>query len=329
MRVLVTGGSGFIGAYVLRELRAAGHTVSSYSRGAPRIAGVEFIRGDILEAGRLREACRGHDAIIHLAAVSGPGRAAPGEMIRINVVGTVNVLEAAVQTGASKVVFASSGAATGFSFPRRELIPRYLPLDESHPCQPQDEYGLSKLLAERCCQSYSDAHGLATLCLRINNNWYLKREEAELAVQTGWAKGMTVGELWTARYRKTVEDVSEDQWPTPGPPAPRKVLWAFTDARDAAQAFRLALEDDTIQHQVFLINGDDTCSQVRTEELLARHYPKVPVRQPLPGHASLWSHELASRMLDYRPQHTWRDSDFAEWLQQVRQQEGVAIPPEG
>lgn len=322
MKVLVTGGSGFIGSYVLRELLAAGYSVSSFSRGIPHIPGADFIPGDILDPERLREACLDQDAVIHLAAVSGPGRATPADMIRINVAGTVNVLEAAVRTGITKVVLASSGAATGFSFPRREIVPHYLPLDEDHPCQPQDEYGLSKLLAERCCQSYSEAFGLSTPCLRINNNWYLKREEAEVAVQTGWAKGMSVEELWTARYRKTVENAPEDLWPIPGPPAPRKVLWAFTDARDAAQAFRLALEDREIVHEVFLISGDDTCSERETPQLLARHYPDVPLRKHLPGYDSLWSHEKATRMLGYQPQYTWRESDFSDWLRQVRRKEG-------
>ena len=314
VNILVTGASGTIGGYVLRELLRAGHTVSDYSRTPPRVEGVRFIQGDITEPDQVREACGGHDAIIHLAAVPGPGRATPAQMIRVNVLGTVHVLEAALETGVGKVVFASSGAATGFCFQKREIVPRYLPLDEEHPCEPHDEYGLSKLLGEITCKRYSDAFGMRTICLRIHNNWYLDREGAEVAVGRGWAKSLTVEQLWEERYRKTIED-TEGQWPVPGPPSPRKVLWAFTDARDAAQAFRLAVEDREIVHEVFLIGGDDTCSATETRTLVARYYPGVPLKAPLEDYASLWSHEKATRMLGYRPQHTWRESDFRTWME--------------
>ena len=296
MKVLVTGGSGLIGSYVLRELLSEGHSASSYSRQKPRVAEAEFIQGDIMNLDQLAEACQGHDAVIHLAAVPGPGRATPERMIEVNVVGTVHVLEAAMRAGLGKIVLASSGAATGFSFQKHEIVPCYLPIDEEHPSSPQDEYGLSKLLAETTCKRYSDAFGLSTLCLRINNNWYLKREEAEVATQSGWAKELTVEELWTIRYRRTVEDNPEEEWPVPGPPAPRQILWSFTDARDAAQAFRLAAETQEITHEVFLINGYDTCAQLDTPALLARYYPEVSLKKSLQGHASLWSHDKATRL---------------------------------
>ena len=316
MKILVTGGSGTIGGYVLRELLHAGHTVSSFSRTAPRVEGAEFIRGDITNPDQLSQACQKQDAVIHLAAVPGPGRATPAQLLYVNVIGTVHLLEAAAQAGVAKVIFASSGAATGFSFQKHEIVPRYLPLDEDHPCEPQDEYGLSKLLAELTCKRYTDAFGIQTICLRINNNWYLERASAEVAVRSGWAQQFTVEELWSKRYRKTIED-AEGDWPTPGPPAPHKILWSFTDARDAAQAFRLAVENDTIKHEVFLINGDDTCSKEPTPSLIARYFPELPLRAPLAGHASLWSHAKATSMLGYQPAYTWRHSDFKSWMEQT------------
>ncbi len=326
MKILVTGGSGTIGGYVLRELLQAGHSVTSFSRTAPRVDGSDFIQGDIMEPDQLAQACQDQDAVIHLAAVPGPGRMTPAQLLNVNVVGTVNVLEAAIQAGVGKVVFASSGAATGFSFQKQEMVPQYLPLDEEHPCEPQDEYGLSKLLAELTCKRYAVAYGIQTICLRINNNWYLERASAEIAVRSGWAQQFTVEELWTQRYRKTIED-AEGDWPTPGPPAPRKILWAFTDARDAAQAFRLAVENDTIKHEVFLINGADTCSKEATPALIDRlrssigegeanpTVPDIPLKAPLQGHASLWSHAKATRLLGYRPTHTWRQSDSQTWIE--------------
>ena len=100
----------------------------------------------------------------------------------------------------------------------------------------------------------------------------------------------------------------------PGPPSPRNNLWAVTDARDAARAFRLAVENDRLGHEVFLINGADSCSRMDSRTLVERHYPRVPLRAPLEGHASLVSHAKATRLLGYRPRYSWRQSDFADWL---------------
>jgi len=66
VRILITGGSGTIGGYVLRDLTQAGHSVTSYSRTAPRVEGAGFIQGDIMDPDSLGIACRGHDAVIHL-----------------------------------------------------------------------------------------------------------------------------------------------------------------------------------------------------------------------------------------------------------------------
>ena len=316
MQIMVTGDSGVIGSYLLRDFKRYGYSLSSYSRSKPIEDHAEWIEGDINDRDRLKSACQGHDAVIHLAAVPGPGRATTEELLHLNVMGTVNVIEAAVAAGIKKFVFASSGAATGFSFQSKEIIPEYLPLDESHPCAPQDEYGLSKLLAEQVCKRYSDLYGLQTICLRINHNWCVDREGASIAVQTGWAKGFSVEEFWQKRYRKVIE-APEGEWPRPGPPSPRSLLWAVTDVRDAIQSFRLAIENTEILHDVFLINDDDTCSTTESKTLIEQYFPKVPLKESLDGYATLVSHTKATQLLGYQPQYTWRDSEFMQWLKQA------------
>jgi nucleoside-diphosphate-sugar epimerase len=232
----------------------------------------------------------------------------------VNVVGTYNVLDAALAGKVGKVVFASSGTALGFTFQVNNMVPRYFPIDEEHPCEPQDEYGLSKLLGEVVSKSYSDAHGLKTICLRINANWDLDREGAAMAGRAGAFKSapMTVEQIWES-YRFQL-DHPDGPFPVPGPPPPRNNMWMYTDARDGAQAFRLALENEDLRHEVFLICADDTWSTTETPELVQYYYPEVPVRQSLKGYASLVSHTRATRMLGYIPQYTWRKSEFAEWM---------------
>ena len=317
MKILVTGGSGVIGSYLLREFKRCGYCLSCYSRTRPIEKHADWLEGDIGDIDHLKAACKGNDAIVHLSAVPGPGRTAPETLFQVNVMGTINVLEAAVAQGVGKVVFASSGAATGFTFQTKQLIPKYLPIDETHPCEPQDEYGLSKLLGELACKRYSDAYGIQTICLRINHNWCVDRAGAQVAVNSGWAKGMTVEELWQKRYREVIKD-SQGDWPRPGPPDPRNLLWAVTDVRDAVHAFGLAIENTDITHEVFHVNAADTCSMTQTPILLERYFPQVPLTEPLKGHATLVSHAKATRLLGYHPRYTWRDSDFEKWLGDVQ-----------
>lgn len=318
MRVLMTGGSGTFGHYLIRALMEAGHSITDFSLAPPIVEGVQFIKGDITSTDQVREACRGQDAIVHLAGIPGPARATPERLIHINTMGTLNVLEAAVNRGVEKVVFASSSAAFGIPFYRRDVSLRYFPIDENHASEPQDPYGLSKLLAEIACKSYWDAYRLRTISLRFSNCWYVDREGAELTVRAaGYARGMTVEQLWETRYHRAVEDRDEGEWPSPGPPSPRKALWMVSDARDAAEACRLAVEDKTLGGEMFIIHGGDTSSTIPTKDLVARFYPNVPVVKPLEGFAPLFSNEKAELLLGYIPRFTWRHSDFQTWREKA------------
>jgi nucleoside-diphosphate-sugar epimerase len=313
VRVALTGASGSIASYVLRELLAHGHEPVSAGR-TPPVADVPHLEASLGDSASLARAFAGAEAVVHLAAVTSPYRAPAEELMEVNVAATWRVLEAAVAAGARKLVFASSGAATGFSFPVEDKTPRYLPLDEEHPCEPDDTYGASKLVGEELCARWSRAHGLTTVSLRINSNWYVDRPGAEAALLGRWGRAFSIDELWS-RYRLQL-DLPERPRSADTPPLPRDLLWAVTDARDMATAFRLALEGDAAG--VFHVNGSDTCSLEPSAELVERFYPDVPVRGTLFGHATLVSHAKATAELDYEPRHTWRESDFAAWLAAAR-----------
>ena len=178
MRILVTGGAGFIGSHVVDAYLAAGHHVSvvddlSHGRRENLPSSVTLYEVD-LRSPDLAEAFADAkpDMVSHHAAQISVARSMqlPTEDAAVNVGGTVNVLQQAAQHGAEKVVFASSVAVYG--------DPQYQPCDESHPTQPLSPYGLSKLAGEMYVQLFSRLYGLRYTILRYGNV-YGPRQDAE------------------------------------------------------------------------------------------------------------------------------------------------------
>lgn len=167
MRILVTGGAGFIGSHTVAAVQAAGHkvrVVDNLSTGSPSNlpAGVEFIAGSVTDPGLMSAAAAGCDAVIHLAAlVSVPhSLTEPAETHLVNTTGTVTALEAARRAGVRRFVLASTCAIYG-DLPGRKR--------EQAPVQPQVPYAASKLMAEQWAQLYCRAYGMETAILRYFN----------------------------------------------------------------------------------------------------------------------------------------------------------------
>jgi UDP-glucose 4-epimerase len=170
MKILITGGAGFIGAHSGRMLLARGHevhVVDDLSHGkreaVPHSATLHVVdvrSPDLLKlSAELRP-----DAVLHLAAQMDVRKsvAEPAEDASINVLGTINALEAARRGGAKRFVFASSGGAV---YGEQEQFP----CSESHPRRPASPYGTSKLCGEEYLLLWSRLHGLSTLALRYAN----------------------------------------------------------------------------------------------------------------------------------------------------------------
>jgi UDP-glucose 4-epimerase len=168
-RILVTGGAGFVGATVVRQLAEAGQRVrvlDNYSTGdAAHLAGVdaEQIEGDIRDADALDAALAGVDAVVHLAAAGSVimSIADPAANFDVNVLGTFRVLDAARRAGVERTVQASTGGALiGNATP---------PVDESSLPKPISPYGASKLAGEGYAHAFAAAFGLRTVALRFAN----------------------------------------------------------------------------------------------------------------------------------------------------------------
>ncbi|MDR2543414.1 MAG: UDP-glucose 4-epimerase GalE [Treponema sp.] len=170
MNILVIGGAGYIGSHVTREFLDNGHNCTVYdnlSSGLRQNLYKEalFIHGDILDFPCLLDVMTNtsFDALIHLAAFKAAGESMlnPGKYARNNIMGTINILNAACQGGIKNIVFSSSAAVYG--------EPQYLPIDEKHPTVPENFYGFTKLDIERLLEWYDKLKNIRFAALRYFN----------------------------------------------------------------------------------------------------------------------------------------------------------------
>jgi len=167
MRVLVTGGSGYVGTHTLRELTAAGHESIVYdnlSTGHRRLSpGYPLIEADIADEIAMARALEGVDAVMHFAASAYVGESVtnPRKYFRNNVEAALKMLDAVLAAGVRKLIFSSTCATYG--------IPRELPIVESSPKEPINAYGATKLFFEQALAAYNVSHGLRSVSLRYFN----------------------------------------------------------------------------------------------------------------------------------------------------------------
>lgn len=273
MRVVVTGGSGKGGAWVVRELREHGHDVLNVDI---RHDGSDFGRclvADLTDLGQAQDALAGADAVVHFAAIPAPQLRAEGETFRINTMATYNVFAAAVAHRMRRVVWASSETVLGLPF---DIPPAFAPIDETIEPRPESSYSLSKLVGETMAAQFARRSGIGFVGLRISNIM----EPADYALFPSY-------------------------W---GDPRLRKWnLWGYVDARDVAQAARLGLEADIDGAEVAIIAAADTVMTRPSADLMAEVFPTVSLRRPVDGRETLLSIDHARRLLGYEPAHRWED----------------------
>lgn len=210
-RVLITGGSGFLGAWIIRRLNARGLEVRVFDihnrrQTVAAIAGdaahqLDWHVGDIADADAVRQALRGCDGVIHLAGVLTPDCSAnPVRGAQINLIGTLNVFEAAHDEGIKQVVYASSAGVYGT-------------LDAQHPL-PMTHYGAFKLAAEGSARAYWHDCQIASIGFRPLVVYGPGRETGVSAGPSLACRAAARGETYTLGYTGTagliyVDDVAE------------------------------------------------------------------------------------------------------------------------
>ncbi|HEY0395440.1 MAG TPA: NAD(P)-dependent oxidoreductase [Candidatus Elarobacter sp.] len=247
MRVLITGGRGFIGAWTARRLLEQGHAVRVFDLsddralfdaivGTERGGAVEHRGGDITDARAVDAAVDGCEAVVHLAAVLIPtARTDPLLGARINVLGTLHVFEAAKRTGVRGIAYASSAAVFGAH-------------DGVHP-EPRTHYGAYKLCNEGNARAYWDDAGIRSVGLRPSTAYGPGREIGVTADPTLAMRAAAEGRPYTIRFTgATGMDYVED--------VAAIFARAATETPDGAHAFSL---------QGQLARVDEVLAAIKTE----------------------------------------------------------------
>lgn len=278
-KVAVTGGGGLLGSKVLDALRGRAD-VTVIDRKAPQ-TNERFVEADATSYSAMRDAMKGADAVVHLAAVPNP-RSAPADVtFQTNVMAAWSVLQAAEEAGVRRVVVASSDSIFGFTYNPPDWPPQFLPIDESHPTRPTEFYSLSKGVTEAICQSYAARRKMEIVVIRPTYIVF-PRDYATLE-----ARGAD-----PQNYHN----------------------WTYVSPEDVAQGFRLGLETRALKNPIetFVISADDGLNTRPTLDLVRERYghnmpkirkPEIYEQRPT---ASMLDTTRAKEILGFVPTSDWR-----------------------
>ena len=296
MKVLITGASGKLGAYVIREL-LPDHELVLFSRKpvAEEFAGLPWVQGDINCFEDCQRAVAGVDAIQHIAAqpwpVEHPNLRARAQesgipfdaTFKSNMLGVYYLMQAAAEAGrVQTVVMAGSNCALGHGF-RISQTPfpiEKLPIDETHPCYPEDSYSFTKRAGEDLLASYSRAYGIRTYVTRIAGICPQERRQA------------------IAQNAKPISGWSE--W-----------LWCWVGSEDVASAHRLLMEKAASLpvHDVYFVNADDTTLLEPSREVVEKFNPELaPLAANMSGHQSFINCDKLKKAVGWEHQTSWRNN---------------------
>lgn len=280
MRILVTGSRGKVGSAAAARLRHLGHQVVGTDLAPPVYEGdaERYVRSDLTDAGACHHLVRGVDAVVHAAALPDPLHDPPHVVFSNNLMSTFNLLEAAVRAGVPRFVHVSSETAPGFFFPERPQLPRYVPVDEEHPLEPQDPYALAKVFGEQLCDAAVRRSDIT--CLSVRPSW----------VQ------------WEGNYARNLGPLVRDA------AAPSASLGSYIDAYDLADLLELACTEQVAGHEVvYAANPDGAGGHDLAAKARAAYGDAVEIRPVPRPDASGISTAKAERLLGWRARRSWRD----------------------
>jgi nucleoside-diphosphate-sugar epimerase len=270
-KIVVTGGSGKAGRWVVEDLRRHGHDVRNVDRAHDGSEHGLSLVADLTDAGQTHELIAGFDAVVHFAAIPAPGIRSEGETFRINTLSTFNVFAAAEAAKVDRVVWASSETVLGLPF---DTPPLFAPIDETIEPRPESSYALSKLVGEDMASQFARRTGVPFVGLRFSN--IMEPPDYE-------------------RFPGFWDDPVLRKWN----------LWGYVDVRDVSQAVRRGLEARVEGADIFIVAAADTVMTRDSADLMAEVYPDVPMTREVAGRETLLSIDRARERLGYEPEHDW------------------------
>ena len=288
MNVLVTGGAGFIGSNLVERLIKDGHKVAIVDnlctgKRENLHKDAEFFELDIADLDAIRPTFKNKDIVFHVAAIPRIGRSIedPAETFRANVAGSLNVLLAARDAGAKRVVYSASSSAYGFQ--------DKLPLSEDMPAKPLNPYGLSKYIGEELCSQFTNFYGFDTISLRYFNV-YGPRMDIEGEYST------VIGKFLRLKSEGKPLTIIGDG----------KQTRDFTNVKDVVEANVLASQIDKGNGEVINIGAGDNHSVQEIADIIGGEQVYAPERS---GEVrdTLADISKAKRMLGWEPKVSFKD----------------------
>jgi UDP-glucose 4-epimerase len=341
MRVLVTGGAGYIGSHTLVELLGQGHealVVDSFANSAPaaldRVRELtngyfESVEADIRDTGRLTEAATAFrpEAVIHFAGLKSVGESAKKavDYYDVNVAGTVSLLRAMEAAGCGRIIFSSSATVYG--------EPEYLPFDEGHRLAPTNVYGQTKAMAERLLTDWAGQDpGRGAVLLRYFNPVGAHASGRMGEDPRGVPENLMPFLAQVAAGRRDALRIWGNDYPTPDGTGIRDYIHVTDLARAHVAALARVIEvQGAVAYNVGTGQGISVMEMFRAfERVVGRELPhEVHPRRPGDIAESRADATLANRELGWRAEFGLEDMVRSLWAWQSANPWGYETPPEG
>ncbi|SFL29048.1 Nucleoside-diphosphate-sugar epimerase [Halogranum rubrum] len=286
--VLVTGGLGRSGRWLVNHL-ADSYNVVCVDVDHPGFEidpreHVDFRALDLTDRGSVFDLVTDldPDAVVHWGAIPAPERHAGGDVFENNTLSTYNTLVAAGRVDA-RVVWASSESSYGFPFAREKTLPDELPITEDHAQRPEDPYGTSKVVGEEIAKMVVRRHGVSIASIRPSWIQYPGEYNCRTLPSVEW------------------DDPSDLE-------AGAGNFWSYVDIRDVATLVAAALDAEVPGHEAFHAAAAENYLDRPTTRAVEAFFDAVPENCTLDGDASALSTAKAERLLDWTPEHSWREA---------------------
>ncbi|WP_123619501.1 NAD(P)-dependent oxidoreductase [Halorubrum sp. CSM-61] len=287
--ILVTGSRGGVGSRTVDHFADAGHDVVGVDLRTPpgTRENAGFKAADLTDYGETRQLIEAADpdAVVHLAAIPDPESHAGSRVFENNVVSTYNVLDAAGAVGA-RIAWASSESLYGTVFSDDEWLPDALPIDEETPTEPEDPYGLSKVVGEEVAARVARRYGVSAVSLRSSWVTYPGSEETRTA---------------RTEFDPETADLSGN-------------CWSYVDVRDLIAAAEAAIAPDDTEppiegHEAVLVAAAENFLGRDTAATIEAVHGDLPDDCDVEGDASVFDCSKATRLLGWEPARSWREAE--------------------